>query len=140
MANRIDGSPSGYLIPGLEFPATGALAPEATSPAAAATKKDKPAPYDETPSLGGLHDLFGLNKIVPEPSHIGPPPKPASLEGAPDAGSAAEAYLPKLRGAFSARTGSRAPSPEVLRMMDLLDGQREASNGIRARSGQGGTR
>ncbi len=139
MANRVGGTPSGYLIPGLEFPTAAAVAPEGPSPAGGA-KKDKPAAYDETPSLGGLHELFGLNRIVPEPSHIGPPPRPPSLEGAPDAGSAAEAFLPKMRAAFAGRTGGAAASPEVRRMMDLLAGQREASNGIRARSGQGGTR
>ncbi len=139
MKSRVGGSPAGYLIPGAEFDPAPAINTEEVSSGFGEGKKKSPQ-YTETPSLEGLQELFGLNRVVPEPSHIGPPPKPSSLEGALGGGSPGEAYLPMLQNAFSTKTGAESPSVEVQRMMDLLTGNRQASYGIRARSGRGGSR
>lgn len=140
MANKVDGSRAGYLIPGVELDPAAAVNREGIGSGFSDALQNKTYLYAETPAMGGLQELFSLHRIVPEPSHIGPPPKPLSLEGAPGGGSAAETYLPLLRNAFAPHTGSGPPSVEVQRMMDLLTGHKQASHAIRARSGQGSGR
>jgi len=140
MTNKIDDLNARFLIPGAEVGALGSVDPESVE------EDIFDAPYSTLPKFGegslprDWQDLFGLNQVSPEPTHMDPPPRPPSLRGESSTGNVSEPSIRLMQGSFSRSGNGVPPSGNVRRMITMMTSYAHAIRGIRARSLEGGGR
>ncbi len=140
MANRIDELNTSYLIPGTE---SGPARVDDVSEMEGIEDDLVPSPYNgllmqslENSFSGNWQDLFGMGRVIQEPSHMDPPLKPMFLDDGVATGRETFFGSPKMNGS-SVSTGN-ASEAKVQHMLELMSDSTRTVRGFRARGTGGG--
>jgi len=135
MANRIDELNTSYLIPGID------LGTESIDEVDEADDDLSYHPYGGLlnqrlePSVpGNWQDLFGLGRVMPEPTQMDPPPRPTIIDG--QIASGKDAFFRSMHITGSRFSSDTQSDLKVQRMLKLMHSSIQAVRGLRARAAE----
>jgi hypothetical protein len=133
MATRVDDLNGRYLVPGIATEPTAAVDVEGLEHDSVPEPYSQPQELGSLPTESGWQDMLGLNRIAPDPTQIGRPPRPlANASQSSEGSGSGDATTSKRQVAMS--------SPAVQRMLGMLDGHERLTRSMRARAAMAGGR